>query len=135
MDCDNIVEMSLPKGGTKESYLAARFPTSFVRKNKYQCATVPYINEEPNNLIDNMHEQDFTISDQMSLTMRGVKSYETAKLMQKRGEITNNRHNFRIESDACGKTAYYKLGKCNDVGSTKTGLLSNDKVKGYFGSL
>lgn len=133
IDCDNIVELSLPIGGTKESYLAAHFPQSFVKKNKYQCATVPYINECPNNLIDNMREQDFTISDQKSLTMRGVKSYEAAKLMQNKGAITNDRYKFRIESDACGKTAYYKLGNCNNVGSTEVGLLPSDQAKGYFG--
>lgn len=133
VDCDNIVEMTIPTNGSKERYLAKHFNPEFVHRNRFQCATVPYINACPNNVIDNMREEDFTVSDQRSLVARGVKDYESARLLYEEGKITNDRHNFRIEMNKCGLVSSYpKLGHCNTVGTTATGLRSFDQVKGYY---
>jgi len=131
-DCDNIVEVRTPVGGTKERYLAKHFSPEFIDRNRFQCATVPYINAYPNNVIDNMNQKLYTVSDQQALVARGVKDFETAKQFAAKGELTNDRHNFRIEMNKCNNTAYPKMCESDGVGSTRTGLRSFDKVKGYY---
>lgn len=132
VDCDNIVEMSLPGDGSKARYLAKHFSPQFIKRNRFQCATVPTINACPGNLIDNMNQYHLTESDQRSLTMRGVRTYETAKQFLDRGELTDSKHNFMTEMNVCGRVAYNKFGNCYDNGSTETGLTAKDQRAGYF---
>lgn len=116
-ECDNIVELRLPKNGSKARYVSQRFSEQFIDENRYQCATVPqYLNVPNNFVIDNMREQEFTESDQRSLVMRGVKSAELS-----RKTINRVRHAHVIPASTAGKSAYYYFGSENR-GSTITGL-------------
>jgi hypothetical protein len=80
LDCDNIVELKIPFGGSKEMYLA-KFSPEFIRANIYQCATVPVYNTLPNNVIDNMRAVEFTLSDQAALTKRGINNHMFAIIL------------------------------------------------------
>lgn len=132
IDCDNIVELSLPKGGSKENYMAKHFSPEFVKKNRFQCATVPYINAYQGNIIDNMREEEFTVSDQRALVMRGVREFATAQKLLEDGDIINDKHNYKIPMNVCGRTSYYKFGSCGNTGSTITGLGQKEHDNGYF---
>lgn len=131
-DCDNIVELKIPVGGSKEVYLAKNFSPEFIEANRFQCATVPVYNGLDNNVIDNMREVEFTESDQSALTKRGINNYLFAKELMEDGRLIHERHGFNIPMNVCGRTSYYYFGDCATAGSTLTGLHQNDKIKAYF---
>jgi len=131
-DCDNIVELKIPIGGTKEFYLA-KFSPEFVAANRFQCATVPTYNSLPNNLVDNMRAEEFTISDQASLTKRGINNHLYAQRLIDEGKLINTKYTFSIPMNVYGRTAYYYFGNPDDAGGTQTGLSYYDAFKGYFG--
>lgn len=132
IDCDNIVELKIPPGGSKEFYLA-KFSPEFIYANRFQCATVPVYNSLPNNVVDNMREEEFTLSDQAALTRRGINNAKFAQQMIDDGKIIHERHSFSIPMNVCGRSAYYYFGDCNDAGSTENGLGSSNSYKGFFG--
>lgn len=133
IDCDNIVELRIPRGGSKEQYLT-KFSPEFVYANRFQCATVPVYNACPNNVIDNRRELEFTESDQAALTKRGINNALQAQKLIDEGKLTHNKHSFQIPMNVIGRSAYYKLGDGYTNGSTKTGLAKEDIAKYYFGN-
>jgi hypothetical protein len=131
-DCDNIVELKIPIAGSKESYLAKNFSPEFIDANRFQCATLPVYNAIPNNIVDNMREEEFTVSDQAALTKRGINNALFAKQLMEEGKLIHEKHSFIIPMNVCGRTSYYYFGDCAKAGSTQTGLTSTDLYKGYF---
>ena len=131
-DCDNIVELKIPVGGSKEVYLARHFSPEFIEANKYQCATIPTYNGMQNNHIDNMREEEFTVSDQTALVKRGIKNALFAKQLIDEGKLIHEKHNFSIPMNVSGRTSYYYFGDNFTSGSTSTGLAPQDAVKAYF---
>jgi hypothetical protein len=131
VDCDNIVELKVPDGGTKEQYLA-KFSPEFIRANRFQCATTPFYDSSPNNVVDNRREQEFTISDQQALTKRGINNAIAARQFMDTGSLINKKYDSQIPMNVTGRSAYYYLGDGMDVGETRTGLVKDDILKGYF---
>jgi hypothetical protein len=134
-DCDNIVELKIPVGGTKEQYLAKLFPAEFIDANRFQCATVPVYNKYPNNLIDNMRAEEFTESDQAALVKRGIRNSLYAQQLVDEGKLIHDKQSFQIPMNTYGKTSYYYFGNSLNAGSTATGLDPLDAYKGYFKNL
>lgn len=132
MDCDNIVELKIPVGGSKEEYLAKHFSPEFIEANKYQCATVPAYNAMQNNVIDNRREEEFTPSDQAALVKRGINNALFAKQLIEEGRLIHEKHEFSIPMNVSGRTSYYYFGDNFTSGSTQTGLAPQDAVKAYF---
>lgn len=134
LDCHNIVELRLPPGGSKEVYMAKNFSPEFVYANRFQCATVPTYYHMPNNVIDNRKQEEFTPSDQNALTRRGIHNALTAQRLIQEGKLMDNRYSFQVPMNVIGRSCYYYLGDGINQGSTRTGLMKEDIVKGYFGS-
>ncbi len=132
MDCDNVVELKIPNGGSKELYLAKFFPPEFIDNSRYQCATLATYNRMPNNAIDNRQMELFTPSDQAALVRRGIKNYAYAKLLMDEGKINHELFGYHIPSNVAGNPSYYYMGGGSDNGNTNTGLSSQDIVKAYF---
>lgn len=131
-DCDNIVELRIPVGGSKEKYLARNFSPEFIYANRFQCATLPAINEMHNNIVDNRREEEFTVSDQAALTKRGINNALFAQQLIDEGKLIHDRSSFNIPMNVIGRSCYYYLGDGISVGSTATGLTQQDIIKGYF---
>lgn len=131
-DCDNIVELRIPIGGSKEMYLAKNFSPEFIYANRFQCATLPAVNEMYNNIIDNRREEEFTPSDQAALTKRGINNALFAQQLIDEGKLIHNRHAFNIPMNVIGRSSYYYLSDGITVASTNTGLAPQDIIKGYF---
>lgn len=131
-DCDNIVELKIPVGGSKEMYLAKHFSPEFIEANRFQCATMPEYNALPNNIIDNMREEEFTLSDQNALVKRGIKNSVFANQLIDEGKLIHEKHSYMIPMNVCGRTSYYYFGNCATSGSTQTGLAHQDRYKSYF---
>lgn len=135
-DCDNIVELKIPYGGTKEQYLAKHFPPEFVRANRFQCATVPVYNDYPNNLVDNRRQENFTESDQAALVKIGIRNAVFAQQLVDDGKLIFERRGFQIPMNVANKsTAYFYFGNNVNIGNTYTGLDPIDANKGYFKNL
>jgi hypothetical protein len=71
---NNMVELRVPSGSSKEQYLTKTFSPKFIRDNRYQYV-VPLYSTRHNNFIDNNREEEFTISDQNSLIKRDINNY------------------------------------------------------------
>ena len=133
-DCDNIVELKIPVGGSKEMYLA-KFSPAFLYANRFQCATLPAPNLMHNNLIDNRRQEEFTVSDQSALTKRGINNALYAQHLVDTGQLTHTKQAFTIPMNVIGRSSYYYLGDIGDgnvVSGAITGLSSYDLFKGYF---
>jgi hypothetical protein len=130
-DCDNIVELKIPTGGSKEMYMT-RFSPEFIYANRFQCATVPAYNYCDENVIDNRREMEFTVSDQNALVKRGINNSITAKKLYDDGKIVNKKFSHQIPMNVVGRTSYYYFGDIINTGSTMTGLYKDDVIKGYF---
>lgn len=133
MDCDNIVELKIPVGGSKEVYLARHFSPEFVESNRFQCASVPCFNSYPNNVVDNMRQEEFTESDQRALTQRGIKNALYAKELIKDGKLSYNSYTYSQPSNAATNNNYYYFGGGHSNG-VNTGLTSHDSRRGLFPS-
>ena len=131
-DCDNIVELRIPSGGSKEMYLARYFSPEFIYANRFQCATLPVYNNMHNNIVDNRREEEFTISDQAALTKRGINNAIYANQLIDEGKLIHDKHTFNIPMNVIGRSSYYYLGNGYNIGSTNTGLVPQDIFKGYF---
>lgn len=131
-DCDNIVELRIPVGGSKEMYLARNFSPEFIYANRFQCATLPAFNEMHNNIIDNRREVEFTVSDQAALTKRGINNARFAQQLIDEGKLIHERNHFGIQMSAIGKSSYYYFGDGFNNGGTDTGLVQQDIFKAYF---
>ncbi len=131
-DCDNIVELKIPVGSTKEIYLAKNFSPEFIYANRFQCATLPAVNEMYNNVIDNRREERFTVSDQSALTKRGINNALYAQQLVDEGKLIHDRSSFNIPMNVIGRSCYYYLGDGINIASTATGLMPQDITKGYF---
>jgi hypothetical protein len=132
-DSDNIVELKLPRGGTKEMYMFERFSPEFVYENRFQCATVPAYSNLHENVIDNRKEHDFTFSDQAALTKRGINNSFFAKRLVAEGKLIHETNSFQVPMNVVGKAPYYYLGNgFFDTGNTQTGLSHYEISKGYF---
>jgi len=132
-DCDNIVELRIPVGGSKERYLAQNFSPEFIYANRYQCATVPiYTPFAANNVIDNRRQLEFTESDQNALTKRGINNSLYAQQLIDEGKLIHDKQSFQIPMNVIGRSAYYYLGDQINTGSTRTGLMKEDISKFYF---
>jgi hypothetical protein len=131
-DCDNIVELRIPNGGSKEKYMAQRFSPDFVYANRFQCATVPVYNTLNNNSIDNRRQFEFTESDQNALTKRGINNYLTAQKLLAEGKLIHDKQSFTIPMNVAGRSSYAQFGDTLRTGSTITGLANDDLLKTYF---
>lgn len=125
VDCDNIVELRVPVGGSKEKYLAKYFSSEFIDAHKFVCAEAPVYNIMPNNLIDNQRQYEFTDSDQTALIKRGIRNELYAKQLVDEGKLINNTSFGQINAK---QTSYY----FNENKQYKTGLNPKDLVKAYF---
>ena len=132
VDCDNIVELRLPEGGSKAKYLAGNFSPEFVHDSRYQCATVPAYDLYRGNQIDNRREFEFTLSSQSALTKRGVANAVLAQRMIDQGQLQADTYGFSVPMNAINKSPYYYLGDGNNYGGELTGLLATDRMTGYF---
>jgi hypothetical protein len=130
-DCDNIVELKIPIGGSKEKYLAEHFSPEFVYANRFQCATVPAFCTGSNNVIDNRKQFEFTYSDEASLTRRGINNSLFAQELVDEGKIIHNSYAFQIPMNKTGGNYSYLATQYNDGGTT-TGIVQQDITKGYF---
>lgn len=122
-DCDNLVELRVPVGGSKEQYLAKYFSSEFIDKHRFLCAEAPVYNTMPNNVIDNQRQYEFTESDQAALTKRGIKNALYAKQLIDEGKLINNTATEQINQNA---KSYYFSNK-----QYKTGLSTNT-LNAYF---
>ena len=132
MDCDNIVELKIPAGGSKEAYLAKYFPPEFIEASRYQCATVTTYNRMPNNAVDNRQMELFTPSDQAALVRRGVKNMAYAKMLLDDGKIQHDLYGYNIPSSVAGNPSYYYMNNGSYNGNTNVGLPNQDTIKAYF---
>lgn len=130
-NCDNIVELKIPTGGSKEKYIS-KFSPEFIYNNRYQCATCPVYGTGLLNVIDNRREQEFTPSDQAALIKRGINNSLRAQQMIDSGDLINDKHSFQVPMNVIGRSSYYYLGNGVDYGSTQTGLMKEDITKSYF---
>ncbi len=119
-NCDNVVDLHIPRGGTKEKYMAARFSDDFIFANRYQCATVPVFNCCPENVVDNMHEHEWTESTQKALVARKINNERTARRF-----IVNKSKCHYIPMDKSGGTSYYKY-TAHHSASYRSGLVKEE---------
>lgn len=127
LNCDNIVDFKIPPRGTKEKYLAGKFDDTFLYNNRYQCATVPLYNCCDNNIIDNMREEEWTVSDQKALVSRGIKNAEIANRF-----VENLSSCYYVPMNVVGRPSYYYFGSSRT--STKSGLQKQDLGRGIWNS-
>ena len=129
-DCDNIVELRIPKNGSKQKYLAKYFSPKFVYANRFQCATLPAYNDMPNNQVDNKRQYQFTEATQSALTNRGIKNSIIAKDLISKKKIINDKNGITIPMNVIGRSSYYYFGNF----PINTGLVPQDISKTYFGN-
>lgn len=114
--CDNIVELNVPRGGSKEKYLA-QFSQEFRDNNDFMCAEEITYNNCPNNIIDNRREEEFTILDERALVKMNIKNRILAEKYAK-----NNTHKHSL---APSGTQSYKYGNQSKTGLVGTAITGN----------
>lgn len=124
-DCDNIVELRIPVGGSKEKYLASRFSPEFMYANRFQCAVAPTYNHMPNNVIDNRRQEEFTPSTQEFLTKRGINNYLKAEKLINDGQLLADKQTYQVNSILNERLTSSRV-------TPITGLLKDDIATAYF---
>jgi hypothetical protein len=115
--CNDVVELKVPPGGSKEMYLA-QFSEEFIYNNRFQCVEPAVYNECPGNLIDNRREEEYTEFDQRYLVSNSIRNSELARMVS-----TKRRHKHSIPMSVAGNGTYFYLGGTgNRQGSNQTGL-------------
>ncbi len=132
MNCENIVDLKLPVGSTKEQYLS-NFSPEFIYFNRYQCATSPIYDTGSGNAIDNKRQTQFTPSDQTSLTKRGIKNYLLAQQLVNENKLENDKQSFKFPMNVVGRTAYpFRNNQTVYHTPGVQGIATQDITKGYF---
>ncbi len=130
-ECPDVVDFKYPMDGTKALYLS-KFSPEFRYANRYQCAIPAQYNCCVTNVIDNLREEEFTVSDQASLVQRGIKNQLLARTLP-RYKMCHS-----VPASWAGNGTYYYLGTANSgLGSTFNTGLVGQQVTGdprYFGN-
>lgn len=105
-DCNNIIEIKIPKNSSKSFFIGKKLSKKFINKSKYRCIDdEEYIFDE-NVIIENMRKKDYLPSIQALLIHNGIKTVEDADRLSTRYK---NRHH--CPHDLYGKVNYSHLPK------------------------
>tara|TARA_Y100000780_G_C13562669_1_gene369701 strand:+ start:126 stop:734 length:609 start_codon:yes stop_codon:yes gene_type:complete len=105
-DCNNIIEVKIPKNSSKRVFIGNKLSKKFINKSKYRCVDNEEYSFDENVIIENMRKIDYTPSVQALLIHNGIKTVADAERLSTRYK---NRHH--CPHDLYGKTNYRHLPK------------------------